>query len=197
MLDKFVVIGIVALILNLIGYIPYYKDIFKGRVKPQRITWTLWAILTFIASLNQVRNGGGWATIFTISTFALVFGVFLLSFVKGVGGGSKLDKTSLAVAGLLFVWWIFSKDSIYSTYIVIAIDSVGAMLTAIKAYKNPETEAYLQWITSGVAATLSILALEKYSLVLLAYPLYIVFGNTAIIIGKYLGSLKGSSNASN
>jgi hypothetical protein len=192
MTNKLMLIGLLSLIFNLIGYVPYYRDIFRGKVKPQRITWSLWAVLTFIASVNQIRNGGGWSTVFVLSTFLLVFGVFILSFTKGLGGGSTQDKLSLVVAGLLFIWWIYSKDSIYSTYIVIAIDSIGALLTAQKAYKEPETEAYLQWVTSGISAMLGILAIESYSIILLAYPLYVVIGNSVIVLAKYIGSKKGA-----
>ena len=192
MTNKLMLIGLLSLIFNLIGYVPYYRDIFRGKVKPQRITWSLWAVLTFIASVNQIRNGGGWSTVFVLSTFLLVFGVFILSFTKGLGGGSTQDKLSLVVAGLLFIWWIYSKDSIYSTYIVIAIDSIGALLTAQKAYKEPETEAYLQWVTSGISAMLGILAIESYSTILLAYPLYVVIGNSVIVLAEYIGSKKGA-----
>jgi hypothetical protein len=194
MLDKFILISILSLVFNLVGYIPYYRDIFRNAVKPQRITWGIWSILTFVASVNQIRNGGGLSVVFVLSTFMLVFGVFLLSFKKGVGGGSKLDKFSLVLAGLLFIWWIYSRDSIYSTYIVIAIDSIGAGLTAYKAYKNPETEAYLQWFTSGAAAVLSLFAIENYNIVLIAYPLYIVLGNSAIILAKYFGGREVTAN---
>jgi hypothetical protein len=194
MTNKLMLVGLLSLIFNLIGYVPYYRDIFRGKVKPQRITWSLWAVLTFIASVNQIRNGGGWSTVFVLSTFLLVFGVFILSFAKGVGGGSTQDKLSLVVAGLLFIWWIYSKDSVYSTYIVIAIDSIGALLTAQKAYKEPETEAYLQWFTSGISAMLGILAIEGYSIILLAYPLYVVIGNSVIVSAKYIGSKKGAKH---
>jgi hypothetical protein len=194
MTNKLMLIGLLSLIFNLIGYVPYYRDIFRGKVKPQRITWSLWAVLTFIASVNQIRNGGGWSTVFVLSTFLLVFGVFILSFTKGIGGGSTQDKLSLVVAGLLFIWWIYSKDSVYSTYIVIAIDSIGALLTAQKAYKEPETEAYLQWFTSGISAMLGILAIEGYSIILLAYPLYVVIGNSVIVSAKYIGSKKGAKH---
>lgn len=194
-MNKFVIIGIISLLFNFAGYAPYYRDIFKNKVKPQRITWRLWTILNLIAAVNQIRNGGGWATLFVLSTLVFVSGVFLLSFKKGIGGGSKMDKVSLLIAGLLFMWWIFSRDSVYSTYLALAIDSIGAVLTGYKAYKKPETEAYLQWLTSGIAAGISILALEKRSILLLAYPVYIIFGNAVIVLAKYFGTKKGESTA--
>ena len=186
-MSKFIVFGLMALILNLWGYAPYFRDIIANRVKPQRVTWTLWTILSLIAAINQVRNGGGWATTFAISTFVLVTGVLLLSIKKGVGGASRLDLFSLAIAAILFVWWAFSRDSIYSTYLAIGIDSIGAALTTLKAFHQPETEAYFQWITSGVAAAVSLLALEKHSVVLFAYPAYIMFANAVIVSAKYFG----------
>lgn len=53
------VFGILALLINLLGYVPYVQDIVKGRVKPQRITWGIWAALGSVVFANQVTNGGG------------------------------------------------------------------------------------------------------------------------------------------
>lgn len=96
-MDKALIFGASALIVNLIGYIPYIKGIFDGLVKPQRITWGIWSILTFVGFINQGLNGGGYSTYFFGSTTALVFIVFVLSFRKGVGGGSSFDNCHLYI----------------------------------------------------------------------------------------------------
>ena len=187
-MNSLVLFGVAALVINCIGYIPYFKGIFEGRVKPQRITWGIWTILTSIAFINQVANGGGWSALFFGSTTLLVVGVFVLSFKYGVGGSSKLDQAVLGMAFLLTAMWAITGDTVNSTYFVIAIDSIGALPTIVKAYKNPETEVYLQWFMAALAGGLSLLAVGKNgSLVLYAYPIYVFIFNMIIVTAKYSG----------
>ncbi len=189
-MDKALFFGFTALILNFIGYVPYIRGIFEGKVKPQRITWGIWSILTLVAFVNQVMNGGGWSSLFFGSTTALVLLVFIISMRKGVGGSSRFDQIILGVAALLFTYWIFSQDTYYSTLIAVAIDGVGALPTVIKAYRQPDTEVYLQWVLAGIAGLFSMVAVPAYSFILLVYPAYVFLMNAVVVVAKYLGTKK-------
>lgn len=188
--DKLFWIGLVSVALNCFGYYPYIKGILAGAVKPQRVSWGLWTILVFIAFVNQIANGGGYSSFFIGSTFLLVVAVFALSIKKGMGGAGKLDKACLVAAVILFLCWVITKDTYYSTIFVVLIDAVGALPTAYKAYLHPKTEAYLQWITSGLAAALSLLAIDNHDYILWLYPLYVFTMNGIIVLCKYLGELR-------
>jgi hypothetical protein len=188
--DKLFWIGCASVVLNCIGYFPYIRSVIRGTVKPQRVSWLLWTILVGIAFVNQVANGGGYSAFFIGSTFLLVVTVFGLSFSKGVGGGGRLDKASLMAAAVLFVCWAITRDTRLSTIIAVTIDGVGAIPTAYKAWLRPETEAYLQWITSGMAALLSLLAISTHDYILWIYPLYVVVANGLIVAFKYSGTVR-------
>ena len=120
-MDPTFVFGVLALGLNIIAEIPYLKGIIQGTVKPQRISWGIWSILTSIGFVNQVANGGGYSSLFLGSTAVLVATIFVLSLRKGVGGGSTFDRIILVTAGALFVYWAFSSDVYYSTLIAVTI----------------------------------------------------------------------------
>jgi hypothetical protein len=193
-MDIELIFGVSALVVNLIGYVPYFRGIFRGEVKPQRITWGIWTILTSIAFVNQVANGGGWSSLFFGSTTLLVVLVFLSSFKYGVGGKSKLDIGVLIAATVLLVAWIITKNTTTSTYIAIAIDAIGALPTIIKAYKQPETEAYLQWFMAALAGMFSFLAVGGSGFVLYAYPLYVIIFNALIVASKKAGHMRAAKN---
>lgn len=179
-------LGIIAVIVNLIGYIPYIRDIYVGKVRPQRITWGLWLILTSVTAVNQVRNGGGWSSLFFITTSVLVLITFLLSLKRGIGGGSKTDFICLGMAGLLLVYWVLTRDSKNSTYIAIAIDAVGLIPTILKTRIDPSSETYIQWVMAAIAGVFTMLSVGRFVVVLLAYPMYIIVGNGAIVLTKYI-----------
>jgi len=179
------ILGFTALILNLVGYIPYIRDIFRKIVKPHPYTWAIWTILTTIAAFNQVKNGGGYSSLFFISTAILVGLVFILSFRFGMGGASKIDRLCLILAALLLIYWFTSKDTHISTVVAVIIDGIGAIPTLIKVYHHPKSETYIQWMLAGIAGLLTVLAVPKFDWILLIYPLYVFIMNGAIVSVKY------------
>lgn len=179
------VLGVSALLLNIIGYIPYIRDIFRKIVKPHPYTWAIWTILTSIAAINQVLNAGGYSSLFFISTALLVLLVFILSLRFGIGGASKIDRLCLLLAAILFVYWVTSKDTHISTVFAVIIDGIGAIPTVIKVYHHPESETYIQWTFAGIAGLLTMLAVPRLDWILLIYPVYVFLMNSAIVSIKY------------
>jgi hypothetical protein len=177
--------GVAALVVNVAGYIPYFAGIFSGRVKPQRITWGIWSILTTIAFVNQVANHGGYSSLFFGSTVLLVVTVFILSIKRGLGGSSGFDKGILIAAAVLFLVWIITRDTRISTILAVTIDGIGALPTLKKAYLRPDTEVYAQWVLAAISGVLSTLAVPKPDYILYVYPLYVVVMNAAIVAAKF------------
>src|SRR5258706_5365250 len=101
-----IILGVLAGVLNVVGYIPYIRDILRGIVKPQRITWGIWTILTSITAVNQIANDGGYSSLFFVSTALLVSITFLLSFKHGFGGASRIDIACLVLAVILLIYWV-------------------------------------------------------------------------------------------
>ena len=61
-------LGAVAIIIGFISYLPYFRDIFKGKTKPHAFSWLIWAILTAIGFAGQISDNAGpgsWALGFT------------------------------------------------------------------------------------------------------------------------------------
>lgn len=180
-----VVFGIIGALINLLGYIPYLRDIVRSKVKPQRVTWGIWVVLNTVAAVNSTVNGGGWSLLFLWSTLVLVLITFVLSIKRGVGGIGKLDKAMIACAGLLLMYWALSRDTVLSTFIAIAIDTLGLIPTIVKTYKDPSSETCPQWVLAGVAGIFTVFAVGSFNeFVLIAYPLYIVLGNSLVVSTK-------------
>lgn len=193
--DKLFWFGLASIVANIIGYYPYITAIIKNVVKPQRITWGIWTLLVTIAFVNQIHNGGGYSSYFIGSTLVLVATVFILSFKYGVGGGSKLDIASLLAALVLFIAWAITKDTRVTTIIVVLIDGVGAIPTLHKAFKQPQTEAYLQWLMAMLGSVFAIMAVYGGDYILTIYPLYVIFMDGAIVAAKYFGTIRIQAKA--
>lgn len=179
-------LGVMALVLNLAGYAPYIRDVLKGIAKPHRISWGIWVILTTIAAVNQIRNGGGFSAYYFAGAAVTVALVFLLSLKFGVGGASLLDKVCLGLAIGLFVYWAALHNTRFSTLFAIIIDSIGTVPTLVKTFKQPETETYLMWVLSSLGGLLSLLAVPRLDWALLIYPAYVFAADGSVVGIKYV-----------
>lgn len=183
-------LGYASGILMMLSVVPYARSILRGETKPQRMTWFIWSVLILIALFSQFAKGATWSLLLTAGDSIAVLIVFILSIKFGMGGLRKMDIISLCGAGLSLILWYLTKEPAVALFLIILIDLIGANLTIVKAWKNPETENWVGWAMCGVGGFLGILAVGSFNFVLLSYPIYICLINTimAIIIlgrGKY------------
>lgn len=48
MLELKEIIGMITVILGIVGYIPYLRDVLRGKTKPHVYTWFVWGLITLI-----------------------------------------------------------------------------------------------------------------------------------------------------
>src|ERR1044072_3798045 len=68
------VIGVIAVVLTFIAYIPYYRDILNGKTRPHIYSWSLWGLLTILLVALQIKGGAGPATWVTAAAGLLCIG---------------------------------------------------------------------------------------------------------------------------
>lgn len=183
--ENFVIVGV---IINLIGSFSYVIDTLQGKIKPNRVSWGLWAFASFVAFAAEIQQGVG---IQSLMTFMVGFSpllIFLASFVnkKAYWKLTKIDIfcAILSVAGL--VLWIVTKTGNIAILFSIFADLTAGIPTLLKAYKYPETENYLEFLSSTVSAILTIFTLKIFTFSYVAYPFYIfLFDIIAVIFIKF------------
>ncbi len=70
--ENFVILGVV---IGFIGSLSYLLSTIKGKTKPNRVTWFLWAIAPLIAFAAEIKEGVG---IQSLMTFSVGFGPLLI-----------------------------------------------------------------------------------------------------------------------
>jgi hypothetical protein len=78
-----VVLSTLAIIISIIAYIPYFRDIFKGKTKPHAFSWLIWSVMLTIAFIAQLVEEGGAGAWVTGATAILCSAVFTLALFKG------------------------------------------------------------------------------------------------------------------
>lgn len=164
------IIGIVAVILAVVAYVPYFRDIMKGKTKPHIYTWFVWGLVTSIIFALQVKGGGDWGVYVTLSAAILSFVVLFLGLRNGNKDIQKIDTVFLVVAFIALGFWVFAKQPIVSVVLLVAIDMLGFGPTVRKSWNNPYDETLFTWSINGFRHGLSIVALGHYNILTLLYP---------------------------
>lgn len=177
-------IGEASMLVSGLGTIPYIRAIIKGNVRPERVTWFVWSVILALAIWGYHSSGGSDSTWFLIGDFVVTFTIFLLSLWRGQGGLNRLDISCLLIAfGGLVVSQLAQQPIIIVVGAVLA-DTVALIPTLKKALLQPDTESASTYSFTAVAATMGVLAVGQWNLLLLFYPVYLFLANfvAAIVI---------------
>lgn len=181
MYDYRVILGIIATVISIIGYIPYFIDMFKGKTKPHAFSWLVWGVLTWIGFLAQIQNGGGagsWVTGVT-AVFCLI--IFVFALFKGEKNITKSDWISLGMAGVIMVLWFIIELPVLSIVLVAMIDALGIYPTVRKTYLKPYEETLSTYALGGLKWGIGIIALESFSILTVLYPASLVIMNWGFV----------------
>lgn len=175
-------LGALAVALGMLGYVFYVRGIVQGKVKPHAFTWFVWGLLTAIAFVAQVVEGGGpgaWVTGFTaLCSFGFA--------AVGLGASSrayiaKSDWLFFIGSLLTIPVWFLTSNPLWSVIIISIIDAVAFAPTFRKAYLHPETENGWTYALSGLKFVVGLVALESFTWTTALYPASLVLANLAFV----------------
>ncbi len=181
--DVKVVLGMVAGIIAFLAYIVYIISIFRGGSKPNRITWWVWAFMGLVLALSYQFSGAE-------NTIWVPYVEFLGPFIIAIlsikyGEGNFADKTDLiCFIGAVFsiILWIISKNPVIALVTNLAVDSFAIVPTIKKSYSRPEGEDFWAWFGTGLADSLNMFAVERFTFAVLVYPIYMLISDLIIIV---------------
>lgn len=73
--ERWIILGVT---LNFLGAIGYLVDTVKGKTKPKRVTWFMWALAPLVAFFAEIKQGVGLQSLMTFMV-GLVNRVIVLS----------------------------------------------------------------------------------------------------------------------
>lgn len=181
-MDKYL-LGLLAQLIIVSAIIPYIISIFRGTVKPNRISWFIWSVVGFAFWLVMPATADEVTKMLTIIFMVNPTTVFILTLFKGESKKpDTLEWFSLSIGLLaIFIWYLY-KDSAGLTPLIIAIiaDLCALLPTLRFVYKAPEEETPLAWILFSMGFFISLFAIETYNLENLALPVYMAVGSSLV-----------------
>jgi len=173
------IIGIVAIALTFIAYIPYLRDLIKHRTQPHIFTWLVWATVAIISFSLQMQAAAGMGAYVTLAAGIICLAVFMIGLIQKTAKRNikKIDIVFLIAAFLALIMWLFAKQPVVSVLILCLVDSLGFIPTVRKSWNKPYTETLSTFAINMIRFILSVIALSDYNFVSTFYPAYWILAN--------------------
>lgn len=189
--ERFVFVGI---FLSIIGGIDYLINTLKGKTKPNKVTWFLWALAPLIAFAAQIQEGVGLSAWMTFIVGFCPLLVFIASFInkKSEWAITRFDIFCGVLSLMGLVLWFITKEGVIAILFSVLADGLASLPTIVKSYKYPETESSTVYLLSGLNGFITLLTLKIWTFAYYGFPLYIFLDCLIIYIlvqfklGKYV-----------
>ena len=167
--------AVVGACLGFSATLVYAVAAWNGRVVPNRVTWSLWAVIPLIIFAASVSNGGGLQSLLPLAAGlgpAVVIIVVLTKRQASYWKISRLDVCCGILSLLAIGLWVVTRDGTYAIYLSLVADLAAAFPTFIKSYKEPASESASVYLLFMVASVTVLLATKHWTAANAAFPLY-------------------------
>jgi len=174
--------GIVSVIIGLVSFAPYLRDIFLKKTTPHMYSWLVWSILQTIGVIAMIVGHAGFGAVGLAAGGLVSISVFLLSFKYGTKNITKFDTFCLIGALITTVIYLLQKDPFVAAILITIIDFIAFWPTYRKGYMEPHSETISTYLLSAISLSLALLAIANYSLITTLYIGSLVVTNLGIVI---------------
>lgn len=177
-------LGLLAQFILAVSIVPYTISIFRGTVKPNRISWFIWSVIGFAFWLITPDTADEVTRMLTVIFWVNPTLIFILTLFKGeYFKPDRLETFSLMIGlGAIAVWLIFKNSSgVLPTLIAIAADFCALLPTLRFVIKAPQEEAPMAWICFFLGSFIAIFGIEHYTLESLLLPVYMTIGSSFVV----------------
>ncbi len=184
------VLTVISIILIFVGYIPYIRDIFRGKTHPHIFSWIVWSILNFCLFWLQLEAWAGFASWIVLFLWMNSTFIAFISYKYGKRDIRKIDIFFFIVALLAIPVWLILDQALFSTIIVTGIGILAFAPTIRKTWVNPYSETVSTFCITTFRHILTILALSQYNIITVIFPGIWVFINASFLIMIWYRRLK-------
>lgn len=173
----------VAAAMRLVGGASYLRATIKGVAKPYPLSWLLWGITPMIAFAAELRAGVGLSALVTLALGVSPLLVFIVAMIKNHRSFTVdlLNGLCCLVAIVGIVLWYVTDEPILAISFSIAADICSAVPTVRKIFRLPYSEYVPSYLISVGSMVITLLAVQQWSFVAVAFPVYVLVINLLIV----------------
>ena len=174
--------------ISIAGSAAYIRDTLKGGTKPNRVSWSMWAIAPLIGAAAALSaHADAWATVRIFLAGFLPLLVFIFSFVnaRSYWKVSAFDLACGICSILALIAWGVANSPRLAILLAAVGDGFASLPTIRKAWQYPETETGITYVASLVAVLLILPSIPKWNIENSAFQIYLLIANALLLIAVY------------
>lgn len=179
---------VISTLLMFWGGYGYLRDTLAGRTKPNRVSWSLWALAPLI-SLGAAFDADAdlWASIRVLIGGIVPAVIFLASFINknSYWRLGRFDWFCGALSLAALVFWQLADSPLVAVLLATTANTLATVPTFLKAWNYPETESRLIFITSFISAILIIPAIPVWTIANSAFQIGLMLTTGALLVAIY------------
>ena len=180
-MDYKILLGIIAIGIGGLGYIPYLRSLIAGTTKPHAFSWLIWSVIAAITFVAQITSGAGPGAWLSASYVIPCLVVFMFALKRGEKNIVFLDWMSLCGAAVSLFFWYLTNSPLLTVIIITLIDCIGFIPTIRKSYHAPYEENAGLYFWSGLSYVIALFAMRAYSIITLLNPVVLVITNLLFV----------------
>lgn len=180
-----------VLIIHFVSWIFYAIDTYKWKVKPNKVSFWLWALAPFIWAVATLSKWFTWSVFPVIIAWLNPLMVFIASFFnkKSYWKLWKIDYFCLVLSLLAIILWIITKKSLYAVVFSVLADLFASIPTLIKIYRFPQTERPYLFIVGWISSLFWLSQVKIWGINECLFPIYLISINICLIFWFYYNKI--------
>ncbi len=166
--------------MTFLAIIPYILDIFRGRTRPNLVTWFLWTLNGSILAYAQYEAGASWTLSVLVASTVSTALITLLAVPFGQRNYGVLDGVCFAMALAAMAGWWWTQNPVVAIILGVLAEIFAVSPTIAKTYRAPATETPITYWATSFATIMSLVASTRFDLANLLFPIYSISVNTII-----------------
>jgi hypothetical protein len=179
---------ILSALISAAGSYAYIRNTLAGKTKPNRVSWSLWALAPLIGAGAALSSDADlWTTlrIFLAGLMPLI--VLLASFAntQSYWKVTTFDLLCGALSLTALMFWVLVDSPRTAILLATCADGFASLPTLIKSWRYPETETGITYMASLVSVLLVIPSIPVWNIENSAFQVYLLLADTLFLITLY------------
>jgi len=182
------ILVIFSAVISIFGSSTYIWDTIKGKTKPNRVSWSLWALAPIIATFAALSaHADVWATTRVFLSGFMPLLIFIASFFnkKSFWKITFFDAICGVFSFLAIIVWLLMGSAQWAILLAVIADGFASLPTMVKGWKHPETETGLTFALGFIAVLLVLPSIPVWDIQNSAFQIYLLIVNAFLVFAIY------------